>query len=396
MAATIIHYIWILSHIHLHEDIQPSSSGFFQMYLTLWIFKRNGIRSWLIPRPLYAFNGIMPADVIRFITGIQNQHSHSRSVASALSKSGVSVFCTSFLDPSLSPIEQKTFHLVPGHIVKDGVLYEQVCDFDSKLDTRTDEDNVTARSSETNLQFIRSIGVSDSPWLLVKETTETGTLQANYAWQYRPIKDDSKEGAPTLLDNASTMVVSAFGMTQLQRDLFNCVYLIYCEKKKAQVSRGNQVFRDTCSEVHVDLSRGIDGSSEVLPRPGEWVLRESIGKSRARATDEVPTKLYRGSFVKLYSLLGNWMYGRSCYLVRSPGCLLCVAQWKAPKVIIVSGQQPPTEIVYAEEIRLIDDGDYSRDGSSTVSHGERKHFAACEPIDSERVDTRQYLICRSV
>ncbi|KAL4781849.1 hypothetical protein BJX76DRAFT_334306 [Aspergillus varians] len=123
------------------------------------------------------------ATILHAMTGIPVQEELSLD-ASAVSGPGMSICCTALLDPNLPPRGTATFHLVPGHIQKDEVLFREVYDLDSKLGIRLEEDTVMELTFDEKLRLMMGFRQNNSPpKLLVKETIQSRKLRANYSWQ---------------------------------------------------------------------------------------------------------------------------------------------------------------------------------------------------------------------
>ncbi|EAU37404.1 predicted protein [Aspergillus terreus NIH2624] len=256
-------------------------------------------------------NNNVLATILHTMTGIPVQGELSLR-ASAISDSGMLICCTSLLIPNLPPTEMATFHLVPGHIQKDGSFFREVYDLNPKPGLRIEEDTVMQLTFDEKLRLMMSFRQNESiPELLVKETIQSRKLQANYSWQYRLFNDQfrDKHQAPVAASTTSTkMLVTAFGSADLQRLLFKGISLPHCESKRMKATTtGNRTVSGTCLRTTEDIRLQMRSPPSGFPRPGEWVLLD-IGRQKQPGGydgEEFPTKLYLGSLVELYSLLCN-------------------------------------------------------------------------------------------
>lgn len=356
---SIVHYLWILAHVHLHDNVQPSSVGLWHLYFIVErsIYQKSPAVDEISQNHKYN----ILANVLQIMTGIPTKPELSPN-ASAVSESGLSICCASLLDPTLPPTAEMSVHLVPGHVQKDGILFREVYDLDSKLGVRVEEDVVMMLNSSDKLQLIRSIRQNNSPpKLLVKETMEAQKLQANYSWQHQLLSDLSQEKNNNLHTTANTstkMFIPAFGSAKLQQLLFERISLPYCKNEQIQVMRDNNRFSGTCCKVTEDIMMQVGSSHDFLPQSGEWILldlgtcRQPSGYYGERL---LATKIYRGSVVELYSLLCNSEQTNHLRLVCASNCLFCTCLWKASKIIAVSDESLPTEVVLADNIRIIED-----------------------------------------
>jgi hypothetical protein len=370
---TILGYLWILARVHLHDNIRPSSSGLRSLYFLL----RSSYWSLGCPNITQVsqnINNNVLATILHTMTGIPVQGELSLR-ASAISDSGMSICCTSLLIPNLPPTEMATFHLVPGHIQKDGSFFREVYDLNPKPGLRIEEDTVMQLTFDEKLRLMMSFRQNESiPELLVKETIQSRKLQANYSWQYRLFNDQfrDKHQAPVAAFTASTkMLVTAFGSADLQRLLFQGISLPHCESKRIKaITTGNRTVSGTCLRVTEDILLQMRSPPSGFPRPGEWVLLD-IGRQKQPGGydgEEFPTKLYLGSLVELYSLLCNSEPGKHLKLVCASSCLFCTCLWEARTIYIVSGQASPSETVIADNItRLQSDGQDTEDSNAACT-----------------------------
>ncbi|KAB8269947.1 hypothetical protein BDV30DRAFT_229418 [Aspergillus minisclerotigenes] len=346
IAITILGYLWILARVHLHDNIRPSSSGLRSLYFLL-MSSYPYLAYPSIRRVSQNFKNNVLATILHTMTGIPVQGEPSLE-ASAISESGLSICCASLLIPNLPPIEVATFHLIPGHIQKDGAFFREVYDLNPKLGIRLEEDTVMKLTFDEKLRLMTSFRQNKSlPEFLVKETIQNQTLQANYSWQYRLFNDQLRNKHPTSgsASTASTkMLVTAFGSAELQRLLFQGISLPHCKSRRMKATTtDNRTVSGACCSVTEDILRQMRNPSSRFPCPGEWVLLD-IGSQKIPGSydgEEFPTKLYLGSLVELYSLLCN----------SEPGKHLKLAS--------------PSEIIIANDITILKSDGKGTENSNT-------------------------------
>lgn len=375
----------------------PSPSGLQQLYLLAIDGGIKRTRAGLISQN-YKSNVL--ANILRVMTGIPAVESSSLD-ASAISESGMSICCATLLDPSLLPAGKAPFCLIPGHIQKDGALFREVYDLDSKLGMRLGEDAVMKLTFDEKLRIITSIRQSKSgPELLVKETIEGQRLQANYSWQYELFNNYMPKDHHRSAPKSSRMLVTAFGSADLQRRIFEDVLLPRCGRKQLNVVvPGDKSYSGTCCRIMEDIQMQMDPSSTSLPRPGDWILLD-IGKCRQPGVydgEEFPTKVYLGSIIELYTLLCNREPGKNLKLARTSNCLFCTCGWEARTIILASDRMEtaPTERVFADDINDITVIEPADQEAQTVNHvdtGDCNHQGvngtASPPPQSPRPKTR--------
>ncbi|KAL2839663.1 hypothetical protein BJY01DRAFT_250392 [Aspergillus pseudoustus] len=282
--------------------------------------------------------------------------------ASAISESGMVICCASLLNPNLPPKGTEVFHIVPGHIQKDNTLFWEVYDLDAKLGMRLEEETIIKYRFDDKLRLIMSMHDNKTPpELLVRETVQGRKLQANYSWQYQLLNGTSP-GNPIAGASALSpkMLITAYGSAELQRLLWDGVSLPTCEYKQiAHIIALNGAFSGTCCKVFEDIILQMQSPvSSQFPRPGEWVLLD-VGTQKQPGIydgEEHPTKIYRGSLVKLYSLLCNSEPGKHLKLVRASNCIFCTCLWGSRTIVLVSGQSSPTETIFADGITVLKPG----------------------------------------
>ncbi|KAL3460885.1 hypothetical protein BJX64DRAFT_289823 [Aspergillus heterothallicus] len=365
----ILQYIWILAHVDLHGDIQPSSRGLRYLYTITadGLLTVDQIGTRLIS--FYQKNNVL-LTILQTITGIPVQEELGLG-ASAVSESGVSICCASLLDPTLAPTARAPFYLLPGHIQKDCSLFREVYDLDPHVPWRVDETIVLSCNFDQKLGLMTNIRQSKSlPTLLVKETLQARRLQANYSWQYQLLHQDptTQPYQSSLSSTPSTkMIIPAFGNSELQRRLYDGVCFPHCLKKKIGISvPGNIESSRTCCKVSDDIYMLSGNSAASLPRPGEWVLLDvgRQGQTGEPEREDLPTKIYLGSIVELYSLLCVGDSKRRLKLVRTVNCIFCTCLWKSRNIVIVYGQGSPTQTVFADGITVLEPEDERRPHSN--------------------------------
>ncbi|KAJ0426665.1 hypothetical protein BJY00DRAFT_297681 [Aspergillus carlsbadensis] len=364
---TITQYLWILARVHLHPSIQPSSFGLRNLYFLLLgqhVITEGARSAGAFCHPSVEAmspnhkNNILPT-ILHTFTGIPVQEEPTLD-ASAISESGIVICCSSLLNPSLPPRGTEVFHIVPGHIQKDDSLFWEVYDLDAKLGMRLEEETIIKYRFDDKLRLIMSMHDNKSPpELLVRETVQGRKLQANYSWQYQLFNDTSPGNSIAGAAPASSpkMLITAYGSAGLQSLLWHGVSLPICEYKHiAHIMALNHAFSGTCCKVFEDITLHMQSpASSHFPRPGEWVLLD-VGTQKQPGKyggEEFPTKIYRGSLVKLYSLLCNSEPGKHLKLVRASNCIFCTCLWQSRTIIIVSGQSSPTETIFADGITVL-------------------------------------------
>ncbi|KAL5001567.1 hypothetical protein BDV10DRAFT_8672 [Aspergillus recurvatus] len=353
MATTILHYLWIIAHVQFEESIHPSPSGLRHLYFSMigLSYQQN---PYVANISQNRKNNVL-TNILHILTGIPVQGEVSLD-ASAISESGMSICCTSLLDPNLPPTGRKPFCLVRGHIQKDDTLFREVYDLDSRPGLRLEEYAVTKLNFDEKLRLIMSTRQTKStPELQVKETIEGRKLQANYSW-HCPLADYQREPVP---HPSANHLVTAFGCAELQRQLFEAKYLPVCENRQVRVmTRHNTPLAGVCYRVTEDIYQQLGPSPGFPSQPGEWCLLD-LGICRRPGGyqgEESPTRVYTGSLVELYSLLCNSEPGKNLKLVQvcAPNCFFCTCMWASRTIIAVSGQDVPMEIVLADDITLVE------------------------------------------
>lgn len=89
------------------------------------------------------------ATILHTMTGVPVRENVSLD-ASAVSDSGLSVCCASLLNPNMPPMGKATFHLIPGHIQKEGALFGEMYDLDPTPGIRIEEDTMINSHSTRN------------------------------------------------------------------------------------------------------------------------------------------------------------------------------------------------------------------------------------------------------
>lgn len=251
MAVCIIKYLRILSYLHLDERIQPSSSGLLQLYL-----EQN-----LDPtKDVYLHN----PDIFKFVLGIQL--GFSTDYVSAHSISGVTICCTLLLDPHLSPREAKTLTVIPGYIEKDGVIYNELQDFESSTRWLAERDH----KRPVHLKGI--CNETSSLKLLVKELFDPHKLEAHYFWEYSQFGQSSRQETYNFSDNPSTSLIDAFEIANLQTNLRLRDFVAQCRRQRVILTQGNNKIPCICSEAQKIVSRETNYTSDIFPQPEERVL----------------------------------------------------------------------------------------------------------------------------
>ncbi|KAL4933774.1 uncharacterized protein BDV17DRAFT_250478 [Aspergillus undulatus] len=346
LAKTILEYLWLLSHLNLHENILPSPSGLrhlLSIHKSTSIYDFQAVR---IENTTKNCTNIL-ANILHIMTGMPYQGDPSQN-ASALSSSGIAVCCGTLLDPSSQPASEPSFHVVPGHVQKDDTIFHEVYDLDTTADSHLGR-------HLTHLGFEDMVGLtvcnSHKPELkfIVKETIDGRRLQASYVWQTQK----------TLSVHGQTIqpIVLAFGSAQLQRSLFGGPSFPLCKHHQIKATiRDNTTMVGTCSQVSQDIFNSKELPTGFgRPRPGQWILQDVSITQRAlylQSKTVPPAKVYMGSIVELYSLLCSFGAGTALRIARvcSSGCLFCTCPEEAREIVIVSCQTSSMGVVFAKDI----------------------------------------------
>ncbi|KAL3475874.1 hypothetical protein BJX99DRAFT_270852 [Aspergillus californicus] len=338
LTATIFHYLWILARVTLHDNIQPSSAGLRHLYFLLIKSSVRGLTP-DVEGVSQNYKTNILANALQVMTGIPI-HQVVTLDASAVSESGTSICCASLLNPNLPPGETP-FHLFPGHIQKEGSLFQEVYDLDSRFGVRVAEDTVMKLTFDKKLRLIMGMGPNKpAPELLVKETIDARKLQASYSWEYQLSLNPAAEKNHSLRTTAAPSIK------------------MLCASRQMRAVQNNKDVSGVCCRIMED----------VVLQMGQWVLID-VGRRKQPGKydgEEYPTKVYLGSLVELFSLLCNSEPGKHLKLVCASSCLFCTCLWEARTIIIVAGQTSPTGTVFADDITTIEESSSKAVQTDTV------------------------------
>jgi hypothetical protein len=357
---TVVKFVKLIQKCQFDENVQPSSTGLGLLYLNTRLQLQSTFTFSLCrddPRtdPLH---GYLLADIFQYITGMPNYNLASMGPLSALSRSGLALHLMGFQGPDVGPAEQTTVQIIPGYIERDQFTVEEVYDLSHISGTRREDDVIDFSPFHAeSFNMIRENCNRHLPLqLMVKETIHGRKLQASYVWQ---IPDD-RFSTKNRHGDQNTRTMAAFGLAQLRTTLLKKGWHRNCQNRTCVIQTEQRCFDERCCLVDLQARQSSLGhNSTLFPQTGEMVLvREGEMGGPYIYEDASPeTRIQRSHQMRmLYSLLCNPAGPMSAYIVEVGHCILCVAGWRARRIIIDNdrsnlGETVPEEIPYAEILK---------------------------------------------
>jgi hypothetical protein len=225
---------------------------------------------------------------------------------SALSEGGICMFFNILKDPEVHPLQIIRHTVVPGQIMRDGVLYHQVSD-------KTEFRKVSI--PKVDLSSFLSSYAPEVRWrLVVEETFNSHVLETSFEIITRPISSDtSREDSWNYI---------SVGVTAMSARILGCIKVRSCSRCRVRIkippgfSPTPTIWTGKCSEATTAIIRGDAKLSRYCPDQGEWIIIRSMKGVRC--------EVMRRSNILLYSVL--WHLEKHRYqtvmLTIMEGCFL--------------------------------------------------------------------------
>ncbi|KAL4885422.1 hypothetical protein BJY04DRAFT_214221 [Aspergillus karnatakaensis] len=241
-------------------------------------------------------------------------------------------------EPEFTPEREPFFHVVPGHIQKDGTFFRGIYDLSAKYALQVESVLISAKSFDDMVDL--TLGNSQKRLdlsLMVIQTLDSQKLAAGYVWQ-----TSRRENARHNFH--------AFSSANLQQRIFDAPNYPLCTAQNIRARRSNKALIGRCSQISKDLRHQMPCGAR--PWPGQWVLVDAFDSKNAKT----PTgaTIYMGSLATLYSIICSCdpfvklklKLARVC----ATGCLFCTCPTEAREITIISSQTAAAGVLFAGDI----------------------------------------------